>query len=56
LDLTIKTKQEIYEPGDMVEFEVVVKDSTAFGDGKVETLVSVIITDDSVYQRLEDKL
>mmetsp|Transcript_19520 Transcript_19520/g.14211 ORF Transcript_19520/g.14211 Transcript_19520/m.14211 type:complete len:441 (-) Transcript_19520:1937-3259(-) len=56
LKLTIKTKQAIYKPGDLVEFEVTMTDGSLLGDQNVETLVNVVVTDDSVFQRLEEKL
>eukprot|EP00350_Pseudokeronopsis_sp_OXSARD2_P002655 CAMPEP_0170544030 /NCGR_PEP_ID=MMETSP0211-20121228/2938_1 /TAXON_ID=311385 /ORGANISM="Pseudokeronopsis sp., Strain OXSARD2" /LENGTH=136 /DNA_ID=CAMNT_0010847569 /DNA_START=1835 /DNA_END=2245 /DNA_ORIENTATION=+ len=54
LSLDIKTSKELYRPGEFVEFEVTLPDHEF--DDEEEVLVSVVVTDESVFQRLEDKL
>jgi len=52
LDLSITLNKEEFRPGSFVEFEV---DVEGVQEGE-EVLVSVVVTDESVFQRLEEKL
>ena len=55
MDVEIVGNKDTYAPGDLVEFEVTISDNTLF-DSKQDTFLSVTVTDDSVFSRIEDKL
>jgi len=52
LSLSVSTSKEVYVPGELVEFEVTISGNS----GEEENLVSVVVTDDTVFSRLEEKL
>jgi len=56
LEVKIKTKSDFYYPGQEVEFDIIVRDDTVFGDGKVETLVGVMVTDNAVFETIGDRI
>lgn len=54
LSVEVKPDQDSYQPGDLVTFEVTVQNLS--GDPAQDSYVSVVVTDDSAYSQVPNRL
>jgi len=53
LKIQVKTDKPLYAPGDQVNYEVTVTNTTT--NQRVDAYVSIVVTDDSVFSKVEER-